>query len=141
MIDKNKRLRLASATGGAMVGGIGGAMLAALGHAMGSSPMGVGATIVVATLFGACLARVSGAIMGAIFGALFAAFGWVIGGSVLGVLLTIFVCAFVGGWIDWVNGAAKGGLQEPRNSFRLPLAKITSVYRLEYHRKELALWN
>jgi hypothetical protein len=141
MIDNSKPQRIASAAGGDMIGGIAGAMLASLGHATSSSPIGVGITIAVAMLFGACLARTSGAIIGAIYGALFSAFGWAIGGSMLGVVLTILASALVGGWINWVNGAAEEKSTVPRRSFRFRPAKVVSVHLLDNRKKELMLWN
>jgi hypothetical protein len=141
MRNNFKSRRLASAAGGAIVGGIGGAMLAALGYAISSSPIGVGLTVILATLLGACVARAPGAIVGVIYGALFAAFGWAVGGSVVGAVVAILACAFVGGWIEWVKTATGGGSIAPQSPFRSRPERVISVSLHNFCHKELALWN
>ena len=93
---------VAAASRGVLVGAICGVLLTALGSLMSSSPLGIGATVVVASALGACMDRLSGTIVGAICGVLLAALGSLLSSSILGILTTIVGCTLLGGWLAWV---------------------------------------
>ena len=94
--------KVAAASRGVLVGAICGVLLTALGSLMSSSALGIGATVVVASVLGACLDRLSGTIIGAICGVLLAALGSLLSSSILGILSTMVGCTLLGGWLAWV---------------------------------------
>src|SRR4051812_32272834 len=97
--------RIGATSGSALLGGGCGILLIALGSTISGTPLGVGATVVLAIVLGAGVGQLTGAILGGICGVLLVALGTVVGGSTLGVVLTIVFCALIGGLLVEVSHA------------------------------------